>query len=316
MKKIAITGGTGFIGTALTKKLISQNYDVKILTRKEPAKKIDKIQYSVISFDDINSLAEAIKGVDTVIHAAAKLFSRTKKGFERGNIISTRNLVSACNSLDRKPEKFIYISSLAAGGPSPDKNLPKTEDMPENPVSYYGKTKLEGEKEVKKLFPEIKTVILRPPIVYGKRDAGISTIAYWVKKGFMVNAGSKNGYFTFIYLEDLVQAIITAIENIAVAGKVYYVCENSMYKWETFIKLIAQSMKVRMPIMVDLPPKVMYTLGLIYELFSLSDSPMFNRDKAREGSAKHWIASPARWEKDTNWPGWTPLEEGIKKTFE
>lgn len=316
MKKIAITGGTGFIGTALVKKLISQNYDVKILTRMEPTWKIDKAQYSVISFDDINSLKEGIKEQDIIIHVAAKLFSRTKKDFEKGNVMSTRNLVSACTLLDRKPQKFIYISSLSAGGPSPDNNFPRTEEMPENPVSFYGKTKLQGEKELKKLSPEIKTVILRPPIVYGKRDSGISTIAHWVKKGFMVNAGSKNGYFTFIYLDDLVMAIITAIENSAVDGKVYYVCENSTYKWETFIKLIAESMKVKMPLMLDLPPKAMYFLGLIYELFSFSDSPMFNRDKALEGSTKHWIASPERWEKDTNWAGWTPLCEGIKKTFE
>jgi nucleoside-diphosphate-sugar epimerase len=315
-KTVAITGGTGFIGSTLAKALLARGYSVRIFTRSVPRRRLEGAQYAVVSFDDRESLKKAAEGADCVVHMAAMLFSRTRAGFEKANVTGTANLTAAVGSLSKPPEKFIYISSLSAGGPTADPALPRAEFMPDAPVSNYGRTKLGGEKEVMRLPPFIRRTILRPPIVYGPNEYAVSTIAAWVKKGFMVNAGS-SGSFSFVYVDDLVTAIITAMENPATDGNTYYVCENRAYKWKDFIAMLAAAMGVKMPFMVDLPAPLLGVLGLFYEGISWLGraEPVFNRDKAREGAAPNWVARSSKWERDTAWKGWTSLEEGIKKTF-
>jgi nucleoside-diphosphate-sugar epimerase len=315
-KTVAITGGTGFIGGTLAKTLLALGYTVRIFTRGNPARRVEGAQYAVVSFDDRETLKKAADGAELVVHMAAMLFSRTRAGFEKANIAGTANLVAAVSSLAKPPEKFIYISSLAAGGPTADPAVPRSEETPDAPVSDYGRTKLGGEKEVMRLPPFVRRTILRPPIVYGRNEHAVSKIAHWVKKGFMVNAGS-SGSFSFVYVEDLVAAIITALENPATDGSTYYICENRTYSWKAFIAMLAGAMGVEMPLMLDLPRPLLCSLGLVYEAVSWlgGAEPVFNRDKAREGAAPNWTASPDRWEHDTGWKNWTSLEEGIKKTF-
>jgi uncharacterized protein YceK len=76
-------------------------------------------------------------------------------------------------------------------------------------------------------------------------------------------------------------------------------------------------MKVKMPIMLDLPKGPLCVLGLIYEAVSWlgGAEPIFNLDKAKEGAAGNWTATSSKWERDTGWKAWTGLEEGIKRTF-
>ncbi len=316
-KTVLITGGTGFIGSALARALLAKGYKVRIFTRRMPARRLDNAEYSVVSFDDTESLRNAAEGADFIVHMAALLFSRTREGFERANITGTANLVKAAGSLSKHPVKFIYISSLAAGGPSPSSAAPRTEAMTDAPVSSYGATKLGGEKEIRKLPSTIRYTVLRPPIVYGKNEFAVSKIAQWVKKGFMVTAGSSEGAFSFIYVDDLTAAIITAMEEPATDGQTYYVCENRTYAWRAFIRLLAGAMRVKMPRMLDLPKGLLYALGLGYEAVSWlgGAEPVFNRDKAMEGAAGNWTASASKWERDTGRKTWTSLEEGIKKTF-
>ena len=316
-KTVAITGGTGFIGSTLARALLAKGYKVRIFTRGMPARRLENAEYAVVSFNDTETLRNAAEGADFIVHMAALLFSRTREGFELANITGTANLVKAAGSLSKHPAKFIYISSLAAGGPSPSSAAPRDETMADAPVSDYGATKLGGEKEIRKLPATIRYTILRPPIVYGKNEVAVSKIAEWVRKGFMVNAGSSEGTFSFIHVNDLTTAVITAMEEPATDGQTYYVCENRTYAWRAFIGLLAGAMKVKMPLMLDLPKNLLSALGLAYEAVSWlgGAEPVFNRDKAKEGAAGNWTASSAKWERDTGWKTWTGLEEGIKKTF-
>ena len=316
-KTVVLTGGTGFIGTALSRALLARGYRIKIFTRRMPAKRIENAEYAVVSFEDKESLRNAAEGADYIVHMAARLFSRTREGFELANITGTANLVKAAGSLSKHPAKLIYISSLAAGGPAPSSAAPRTESMADAPVSNYGASKLGGEKKIRELPATIRYTVLRPPIVYGKNEFAVSKIADWVRKGFMVNAGSSEGAFSFVYVDDLTAAIITAMEHPATDGQTYYICENRTYPWRVFIGLLADAMKVKMPRMLDLPKSLLYALGLAYEAVSWvgGAEPVLNRDKATEGAAGNWTASSSKWESDTGWKNWTSLEDGIKKTF-
>lgn len=314
MKTIAVTGGTGFVGRALTRALLAAGHSVRVITRRKPAEPLEGVAYAEADFSDPESLRRAVAGADAVVHLAAALFCRSKAAFMRANAAGTANLVAAAN-LEPSVSKFVYVSSLAAGGPS-SADRPMTEDQPEHPTSWYGLSKLEGEKETRK-FSGGPFVVLRPPIIYGKKDSGFSKIAEWVRKGVMVNAGSAGGRFSFVYIEDLTRAIAEALGGDKFDNGTFYVCEPRSYEWLEFIGLLSRGMGVKMPLMLSLPPAAVYALGWAYELVTAvtGADPVLNRDKAREAAGPNWTASPALWERVSGRADWTSLEEGIRKTF-
>ena len=313
MRTVAITGGTGFVGGGLAKALLAKGYAVRIVSRGKPARPLAGAAYAEASFSDAESLGRAVAGCDAVFHLAAALFCRSGAEFMRANAEGTANLVAACGAAGVK--KLVYLSSLAAAGPS-EADKPRTEDMPEAPVSFYGRSKRGGEEAVRK-FSGGPFVILRPPIVYGEKDFGLSTIASWVQRGVMVNAGSADGRFSFIYLDDLVRALTEALETDKFDGGTFFVCEDRTYAWREFIALLSAGMGVKMPVLLSLPPWAVFAAGCVYEWISAltGAAPALNRDKAREAVGPNWTASPGKWEKAAGWKGWTPLEEGIRRTF-
>jgi nucleoside-diphosphate-sugar epimerase len=315
MKTVAVTGCTGFVGGGLSKALLAAGYGVRIISRGAPRYRLPGAEYAEASFSDVKSLEKAVAGCDAVFHLAAALFCRSAGEFMRSNATGTANLVAACEAA-RTVKKIIYLSSLAAGGPSPD-GEDRDESRPDAPVSAYGRSKRAGEEAVRG-FRGGPSVTLRPPIVYGKKDFGLGTIASWVKRGVMVNAGSASGRFSFVYLDDLVRALLLALETPAFDGGTFYVCERRTYEWREFIALLARGMGARMPLMISLPPWAVRVAGAFYELVTAVTGgvPALNRDKAKEAAGPNWTASPALWEKTAGRADWTPLEEGIRKTFD
>ncbi len=309
--KIAITGGTGFVGKAVTKSLLLKGGDIRILSRS--AGKNDNALRIKVDYENEESIRQAIDGCDAVIHLAATLFARTSDSYFKANANTATKLARAANKA--KIKKIVYISSLAAGGPSCVDGPDRTEDMPDNPVSNYGKSKLAAEKELKEFNGHL--TILRPPIVYGPKDAGFSKIAEWVKKGLMVVPGSIDTKFSFIYLSDLAKCIEQALYCDLPDKEKYYVCDSHTYKWGDFIEKMAQAMKVPRPKMISLPSSLLYAAGFVYEMVSLISSadPVLNRDKAREASAGKWTCLPHKWEKTCGEYKWTNLEDGLKMTF-
>ncbi|HOX23990.1 MAG TPA: NAD-dependent epimerase/dehydratase family protein, partial [Elusimicrobiales bacterium] len=236
--------------------------------------------------------------------------------FIRANVHATGNLAKACNQVAAAPKTVVYLSSLAAGGPSTDPARPRDESEPEAPVSAYGRTKLGGEKELMQLRPGIRRVILRAPIVYGPNDSGVSVIAKWVKAGLMLNPGGGKACFSFIFIDDLATALCRAATDEKLSG-VYYVSERAIYEWRTFISQMAAAMGRKPPFMISIPSLPLKLAAYISEKGTalLGKAPVFNRDKARESLAGHWICSARRWEQETGFTGWTPLKEGLARTF-
>ena len=137
-------------------------------------------------------LDRALENVDTVIHAAGVTKALSSADYFTANARSTETLVRA---LDGQPTRLVYVSSLAAIGPSPD-GKPVNEDAVPNPVSSYGRSKLEGEKIA---GSRPNTVIVRPPVVYGPRDTDVFQILKAVSQGLVVEiAGASGGLAQFM----------------------------------------------------------------------------------------------------------------------
>ncbi len=314
---VLITGGNGFIGRKLTDLLLLEGYNVRVTSRRtpkhqpaNPAVKIVRVDY-----DDVESLKQAMSGCQGVFHLAAAIFGFNRVDFEHANVTATQNVVAAANQTEGL-ETFVHVSSLAASGYAPDLEHPRTEEDEPNPVSDYGRTKLGGEKEVRNLKPGIKWTIIRPPIVYGRNDSGVSKIAAWVKRGLMVNT-SGNGYFSFVHVDDLVQALVTAYKRTDTAQQVFFVCEGDVYSWQDFIARMAAAMRVRKPFMPNAPVWLMRTAAFLYETVARISGiePALNYDKVTEAIIPgHWICSNKKWTALTG-QHFTALNEGLKKSF-
>lgn len=314
---VLITGGNGFIGRALTDKLLREGYMVRVLTRKAPKTHPTNPSVTLVqgNYNDVSSLQKAMQGCEGIFNLAGTIFGFNYKDFEKGNVTAVQNVVAAANKTP-SIQTFVHVSSLAASGYAKRSRRPRIEKDAALPVSDYGRTKLEGEKAVRQLSPRIKRTVIRPPIVYGKNDSGVSKIASWVKRGFMVNT-SGNGYFSFVYVGDLVEALWQAYLRKDTNRETYFVAEPTIYTWDYFITEMANAMHVRKPFMPKAPVWMMHVAAWIYELCAkvTGNQPALNYDKVAEAIIPgHWVCSSEKWRKLTN-QSFTPLKKGLEQSF-
>ena len=314
---VLITGGNGFIGRALTDKLLHEGYNVRILTRRKPTGQPANPAVSLVQADyrQVESLKNAMQGCEGIFNLAGTIFGTCYKDFEQGNVTSVQNIVAAANQV-RTIKTFVHVSSLAASGYAKSTKRPRKEFHAPLPVSDYGRTKLLGEKAVRQLSQRIKRTVIRPPIVYGKNDSGVSKIATWVKRGLMVNT-SGNGYFSFVYIADLVEALYTAYLRPDTNRQTYFVAEPTIYSWDYFITHMAKAMHVRKPFMPKAPVWMMRLVAWMYEHCAklTGTQPALNYDKVAEAVIPgHWICSSEKWRTLTE-QSFTPLEKGLEQSF-
>lgn len=316
-KTVFVTGGQGFIGKRLTDALLQQGYKVRVASRRAPRQQPVNPDVSVVqvNYQDVRSLQKAMQGCVGVYHLAAVLFGFHYSDFEKGNAQVTRNMVQAARQTPGL-ERFVYVSSLAASGYAADEAHPRTEADEPHPVSDYGITKLAGEKAVQTLAAPITWTIVRPPIVYGPHDSGVSKIALWVKRGLMVNTSGK-GLFSFVYVDDLVRALAAVPQTPGTENQIFFVCEEQDYPWPQFIEKMARAMGVRKPFMPNAPKWMLQVAAAVYSLCARVSGaqPALNYDKVKEAVIDgHWICSGQKWQALTG-QRFTPLEEGLQKTF-
>jgi len=315
---LLITGGNGFIGRVLTDKLLQEGYHVRIVTRHAPKTQPANPAVTLIqaNYQDTASLKKAMEGCVGVFHLAAAIFGFNYEDFKRANVDATQHVIEAINQTPTITT-YIQVSSLAASGYAPDKDHPRTESMKPTPVSDYGITKQAAEQLLKNTIRSgVKWTIIRPPIVYGKNDSGVSKIALWVKRGLMVNT-SGNGYFSFVHVSDLVEALYQAFARKDTGNETYFITEEKIYSWDYFITEMAQAMNVRKPFMPNAPKWMMNAAAKIYEGCAkiTGTLPALNYDKVTEATIPgHWICSGKKWQTLTG-QQFTPLKEGLKKSF-
>ncbi len=314
--KAVITGGNGFVGKRLAKALAKQGWEVAVFSRRSKPETKDGIKTVKVDYSSVDNLAKNLAGADVVFHLAAVLFANNTQEFEDGNVLLTANLVKAAE-LAKTVKHFVYQSSLAAAGPSENTKNLINEACPCAPVSDYGKTKLLGEIEVKRLPPHITYTILRAPTVYGGAEAGVSKISAWVKRGLMVNPSKKDMFFSFVYVGDLVDALVLAATNEKAKNETFFISEDAIYTWEDFIKKLAAAMHVKKPIILNLPPMMLKFAGACYGFIAkiTHTVPALNYDKVAEALAPgHWACSSKKWVDLTN-QKFLSLEEGLKETY-
>jgi nucleoside-diphosphate-sugar epimerase len=209
--KIAlVTGGSGYFGSVLVKKLIKEKYKVRVLDLNYPDNPEATVEYILGDIRDLHTCMVAAIGIDVVFHNVAQVpLAKDSAKFREVNIVGTENICDA--SKQNGVKNFVYTSSSAVYG-KPLK-LPVMSEDPKIPVEAYGQAKLEGEFICKNLMNSgIDVKIVRPRTILGLDRLGIFGILFgWVSEGINIHIlGKGDGPYQFIHAEDLAEGIIRA----------------------------------------------------------------------------------------------------------
>jgi nucleoside-diphosphate-sugar epimerase len=309
--KALVTGATGFIGSHLCEELARRGHKVTCLVReKSNLKWIENIDLKFVTGDceSIESLYEAVTDIDYVFHIAGLTKACSEDDFFCANTIGTENLIKAVEERNPRLKRFIYMSSLAAAGPSKN-GSPLKENLEPRPVSSYGKSKLEGEKVVVKYRNSIPVTILRPSAVYGPRDRDLFVFFKMLKKGIFLYWGKC--YYSLLYVDDLIQGIILAAESKKAEGEIYFLSDNKFYTNEEVANAISSALGTK-AIRLRVPRFIMPFFAYIGE--RINRKGIINRDKMSELSYSHWICDITKAREELGFTPKVGIKEGMKWT--
>lgn len=210
MIRSLVTGGSGYFGDLLTRKLLARGYSVRIFDINLPTDTSPGTEVIQADIRDADAVLSACEGIDIVFHNAAEVdLTKTKESFWSVNCDGTKNLLESCAR--RAVKKVIYTSSSAVYGIP--KSNPVTEETVPTPVEEYGRAKLAGETLCREYArKDLDVSIVRPCTIMGHGRLGIFQILFeWIYQGKnipVLNDG-KNTY-QFVHADDLAEACIQA----------------------------------------------------------------------------------------------------------
>ena len=321
MKRVLITGASGFIGGFIVEKALSLNFEVYAGVRKN-----SDVQYlrntKAILFDADLSDKTAIKDkleqfakFDFVIHSAGITKTCNKEMFHNVNVKNTQNLIESLYETNRIPEKFIYISSLAACGPGINNNTPvQLSDKPK-PVSFYGASKLDAEKYIKEL-PHFPFLIFRPTGVYGPREKDFLILFKSLNSGLETYIGSSVQHLSFVYVKDLTNLLLVALTSNKVQ-KTYFVSDLNSYTAKAFNQIAKEELNTK-TIKIVLPKFLVKIVAAISESISCTFNqkpPTLNSDKFKELSQPNWLCDSSLLVTDFGFVAEYDLKKGISETI-
>jgi len=250
--KILVTGGTGFTGKALVKRLIDEGHEVVSLDYQEGVK-TDEIRawgatVVIGSVTDPAVVEQCMDGVDIVQHLAAAFreLDVPNSYYDEVNVGGTRIVLES--AFAHKVKKFIYCSTCGVHGNV--ENPPGNEEAPIAPGDYYQQTKYDAEPLVNEFCKKgMETVILRPSAIYGPGDPErFQMIFKRVNKGSFPMFGSGETLYHPLYIDNLVDALMLSMEPGKGVGEVYLIADEEYISIETLVRKTAKALAVEVKI--------------------------------------------------------------------
>ncbi|HEY9007750.1 NAD-dependent epimerase/dehydratase family protein [Ohtaekwangia sp.] len=317
--RVLITGASGFVGYHLIEAALQQGLEVFAAVRS--SSKIDHlknlpIQFTTLDFSSIPLLKAELqeKQYDYIIHAAGTIKASNFAEYVKVNADYTRNLALAAGEANIPLKKFVFISSLAAWGPSRT-GLPVNEKDEATPLTSYGKSKLVAESYLAALT-ELPLITLRPTAVYGPREKDIFIMINSINKGFEPYIGRIPQTLSFIYVKDLAAVTVQALTS-PVNNRSYFVADGhgyDRYALAAIVKKILNKNTFR----IHLPLTVVKAIALFQEgIGAISgNSPILNREKLSELTATDWSCNIDQLKNDIGFSPRYTLENGMAETLQ
>lgn len=262
-KVVAVTGGTGFTGGALIRKLLDEGYAVRALARHptviEPG---DNLQVVAGDLSDRDALANLVQGVDTVFHIAAMYRSEGDyEEFLAVNVDGTRHLLEASKQAGAR--RFVYCSTIGVHGTVA--HTPADESAPYNPRDDYQKTKLMAEQYCLQCHGQgIEVTVIRPCGIYGPGDTRMLKMFRMIDKGTFFFVGKGRPNFHPVYIDDLVQGFMLAMTSEQAAGEVFIIGGPRYMPLRDYVGTAAEAIGVGKP-SLNVPYGLMNVAALICE---------------------------------------------------
>ena len=318
-KKLLITGASGFLGYHLIEAALLQEYEVYAGVRKSSnTVHLDKNRVTVIEIDmaDINCIKSILEqhGINYIIHAAALTSAKTESTYNFSNAILTRNLAIAAAEALTDIQKFVFISSLAALGPSVN-GEPVKEDAIPRPLTWYGKSKLLAENYLREIN-NLPFIVLRPTAVYGPREKGLLLLVKSVIRGVEVYIGKGEQKLSFVYVKDVAAIAVKCLES-EIKREFYNLSDGRIYDRYAFADA-AKKTTGKKTIRLQLPLSVIKTVvSWMDKLYSRSSKTLvLNEDKIKELTAADWSCSITKIQQDLAYQPVYDLESGMAETIQ
>jgi len=324
--KALVTGGGGFLGNAIVRRLIARGDEVTSLSRGSYPE-LDRLGVRHVRADlaDCDTVREAVRGHDTVFHVAAKAGVWGKReDFWRANVEGTRNLL--CSSIDAGVERFVYTSSPSVcfdGGDhkNASNDLPRAEQF----LAPYPETKAVAEACVLDANGEggMATCALRPHLIFGPGDPHIlPRLVQSARDGKLAIVGPGDNEVTLTYVENGAIAHLAAADALKLdaphAGKAYFIGQPQAVQLWPWINSLLERLGER-PVTRKVSTRAAYTAGLVMESvwrgFRLRGEPRMTRFVALQLATSHsYTMTPA--ERDFGYKPEVEMDEALDRTVE
>jgi nucleoside-diphosphate-sugar epimerase len=320
--KALVTGGGGFLGEAIVRRLVARGDAVRSFAR-GAYPELAALGVEVIRGDltDATALTAAAACCDVVFHVAAKAgVWGPYAEYYRANVTGTENVMAACRA--QGVRRLVYTSSPSVVFDGRD--MEGVDESVPYPVHYhtaYPETKARAEQMVLRANgPEVATVSLRPHLIWGPGDPHlVPRIIARARAGRLRRIGNRPNLVDTVYIDNAAAAHLLAADRLApgspVAGKAYFITQGEpLPLWDMINRILAAAGLP--PVTKRVPAGVAYAAGWvlesIYGLLRLRTEPPMTRFVARELATAHWFNIAAA-RRDLGYHPTVSLDEGLKR---
>ena len=319
--KILITGASGFIGSFIVEEALRRGFETWAAVRKSSSKEYlqdGRIHFIELNLSSKEQLVEQLRGkdFDYVVHAAGVTKCLDKRDFHRINTEGTRHLADALIETGMPLKRFVFVSSLSIFGAireqQPYEEIRET-DTP-RPNTAYGQSKLAAEQYL--ATTSLPYIILRPTGVYGPREKDYYIMAKSIKQHSDFAVGYKRQDITFVYVDDVVQAVFLALDK-GETGRKYFLSDGEVYQSATFSDLIHEELGRPWWIRIKAPVWVLRIITFCGEYVGRMTGKVtaLNNDKYNILRQRNWRCDIQPAIRELGYQPTVKLAEGVKRTI-
>lgn len=317
--EVLVTGATGFIGSFVAEYFLNNGFSVRCTVRKTSNLRwVKDKNYRLIEtdFESPENLRNAVADVDYIVHIAGTIAAKDYNGYLKGNRDATFNLLKAAELFNPAIKKFVFCSSQTAVGPAKSLSEPVDETTECKPITSYGQSKLEAEKEVLNFKDTFPVTIVRLPAIYGPRDTALVDMFRLVHKGIAPLIGFNEKYLSLLHCADAVEGLYLATISDKSNGEIFFLSSETFYSWSYLIDCLVKAVG-RKALKLRIPNSLVYFAGFVSEKVGqiLGKTPVFNLEKARDFTQKYWICSGEKAKKFLGFSQKVTPEEGFSATY-
>jgi nucleoside-diphosphate-sugar epimerase len=325
--KVAVTGATGFLGSHVCDALLASGHTVRAAHRATSSLRwlrdapVELVEVDLRQPADLDRL---VAGCTGVVHCAGVVMADTDT-YRTVNVEGTRAVLAAA-ARTGTVETFMFVSSLAAGGPA-SLDDPRDETHPDRPITGYGRSKRDAEDLVHGAWP-LRTVTLRPPSLYGPRDREFGPLLRAAARGWTARFGDRMQGLSLVDGRDAATAAVALLEAPGATG-VYHLDDGPGpdgprdpgrrwpwgYDWDE-LRTTLTHLFVRPVRRLRVPLGLLRLASRLAGERRRRSSPVLHPDRIRDLDTPGWVCTAARLRADTPWRPRFDLASGLRDTLD